>query len=305
MSVTQHLLATAKPATRNGRWRPVWRGRLQGSETAWAIAFVAPYAAVFVAFALYPIAYGFWMGRHPSLYAELVSDPRYLRTLINTALYVGLAVNIKMFLALLLSGFFMRRRWWIKVALVIYILPWALPGAPAYLSFHWMLIGEQGFLDSLLQTLFGIEGPIWFNDRGLALGSNIVATIWKWMPFWTVIFVAGRMAIPPEIYEAADMDGATGSRRFVHITVPLLANLYLVCTLLSTLWTLGDYSAVYFVSGGAPARSTDVLATLGIRYAFDVAQPQLGVAAMLSALPVAIPIVIVLLRKIQTTGVQL
>jgi multiple sugar transport system permease protein len=288
-----------------GRRRPAWRGPLHGSELVWAIAFVAPYAAVFLAFALYPIGYGLWMGREPALYAELVADPRYLRTLVNTALYVGLAVNVKMVLALLLSGFFMRRRRWIKALLVVFILPWALPTVPAFLSFHWMLIGEYGLVDSVLRELFDIEGPIWFNHRGLALGSNIVAYIWKWLPFWTVVLLAGRMAIPPEIHEAADMDGATAVQRFVHVTFPLLANIYLVCTLLSTVWTLGDFAGVYFVSGGAPAGSTDVLATLGIRYALDFAQPQLGAATMLSALPVLIPLVIALMRKVRAAGVQL
>ena len=282
-----------------------FRGRLQGSDVSSVIAFLIPYGAVFLAFAAYPIAYGIWMGREPALYRELFSDPHYLRAVANTFLYVGVGVNVMVFLALLLSGFFMHRRRWIKALLIIYILPWALPAVPAYLSFHWMLIGEQGLLNSLLRVLFGVDGPIWFNHRGLALGSNIIAYIWKWMPFWTLIFIAGRMAIPQEIQEAADVDGATGSRRFVHITFPLLANIYLVCTLLSTIWMLGDYSSVHFVSGGAPALSTDVLATLGIRYAFDYAQPQLGVAAMLSALPVLIPIVILLLRKVQTTEVQL
>src|SRR5262249_60370836 len=138
-----------------------------------------------------------------------------------------------------------------------------------------------------------------------ALASNIVAYIWKWMPFWTVIFLASRMAIPQEIYEAADVDGATGTRRFVHVTFPLLANVYLVCTLLSTIWTLGDFNVAYFVSGGAPAMSTDVLATLGIRYAFDLSQPDLGVAVMLSALPVLIPLVIVLMRRGQAMEIQL
>jgi len=291
--------------TKQGPAAQRFRRRLQGSEVSWVIAFLIPYGAVFLTFAVYPIACGIWMGREPALYRELLSDPRYLRAVANTILYVGVGVNIMLFLALLLSGFFMRRRWWIKALMIIYILPWALPAVPAYLSLHWMLIGEQGFLNSLLQVLFGIDGPIWFNHRGLALGSNIIAYIWKWMPFWTLIFIAGRMAIPQEIQEAADVDGATGSRRFVHITFPLLANIYLVCTLLSTIWMLGDYSSVHFVSGGAPALSTDVLATLGIRYAFDYAQPQLGVAAMLSALPVLIPIVILLLRKVQTTEVQL
>jgi len=305
MSPAQRVLAAGKPVLGNGEWRPAWRGQLHGSELTWAIAFVVPYAGVFFAFAVYPIAYGLWMGREPSLYAHVVSDPNYMRTVINTLLYVGLGVNVKMFLALLLSGFFMRRRRWIKALLVIYILPWALPAVPAFISIHWMLIGEQGLLDGILQALFGMEGPIWFNHRGLALASNIVAYIWKWMPFWTVIFLAGRMAIPQEIYEAADVDGATGTRRFVHVTFPLLANLYLVCTLLSTIWTLGDFNGAYFVSGGAPAMSTDVLATLGIRYAFDLGQPELGVAVMLSALPVLIPLVIVLIRRVQVMEVQL
>jgi multiple sugar transport system permease protein len=304
MSGTHQLLAAGKSVAA-GRGRPARHRRLYGSDVIWAIAFLTPYAAVFVAFVLYPVAYGLWMGRTPSLYAELVDDPLYLRTVVNTVLFVAIGVNLKMFMALLLSGFFMRRRRWIKAVLVVYILPWALPAIPAFLSIHWMLIGEQGLLNSLLSALLGLDGPIWFNDRGLALGADIAAYIWKWMPFWTVILLAGRMAIPQELLEAAAIDGATGTRRFVHVTVPLLANIYLVCTLLSTIWTLGDFTTVYYVSGGAPARSTDVLATIGVRYAFDVARPSLGVAAALSALPVLIPLVVVLMRRLQTRGVQL
>jgi multiple sugar transport system permease protein len=304
MSSTRQVLA-AGPRVFKGRRRPPRHHHLRGSDLTWAIAFVLPYAAVFFVFVVYPFGYAVWMAARPSLYTELIADRLYAPALVNTLLFVGLGVNVKMFLALLLSGFFMRRRRWIKALLVIYILPWALPAVPAFLSFHWMLIGEQGLLDGILQALFGIDGPIWFNHRGLALASNIVAYIWKWMPFWTVIFLAGRMAIPQEIYEAADVDGATGTRRFVHVTFPLLANVYLVCTLLSTIWTLGDFNVAYFVSGGAPAMSTDVLATLGIRYAFDLGQPELGVAVMLSALPVLIPLVIVLMRKVQATEVQL
>jgi multiple sugar transport system permease protein len=260
---------------------------------------------VFLAFVVYPIAYGLWMARDPSLYRDLIANPRYVQTVVNTALYVGFGVNVTMFLALLLSGFFMRRRWWIRALLPVYILPWALPAIPAFVSFHWMLIGEEGLINSLLSTLFGIQGPHWFHDRRLALGSNVVAYIWKWMPFWTLTFFAGRMAIPQEIYEAADVDGADGFRRFAHVIFPLLGNLYLVCTLLSTLWTIGDFTTVYLVSEGAPAYSTDVLATLGFHYAFDAAQPSLGVAAVLSALPVLIPITLVLMRVLQTREVQL
>ena len=304
MSSTQQVLA-AGPAALNRSRRPSWHRHVHGSELAWAIAFVVPYAAVFSAFVVYPIAYGLWMASQLSLYGELVADPLYARAVVNTVLYVGFGVNVKMFLALLLSGFFMRRRWWVKALLPVYILPWALPAIPAFVSFHWMLIGEEGLVDRVLSVLLGIQGPLWFNHRGLALGANIVSYIWKWMPFWTLTFLAGRMAIPQDIYEAADVDGASSCRRFAHVIFPLLGNLYLVCTLLSTLWTIGDFTTVYLVSEGAPAYSTDVLATLGFHYAFDAAHPSLGVAAVMSALPVLIPLVILLMRALQTREVQL
>ena len=133
----------------------------------------------------------------------------------------------------------------------------------------------------------------------------IVSYIWKWTPFWTVILMAGRTAIPHEVVEAAAVDGATGVRRFIYVTFPMLANLYLVCTLLSTIWTLGDFNTVFFVSGGGPALSTNVLATLGIRNAFQVGDPHLGMATVMSALPLLIPLVIVLMRRLSTSQVQL
>ena len=305
MSTTQQVLAAGPPVSLKGPWRPSGHRRLGSTDFRWAIAFVLPYVAVFCAFFIYPFGYALWMARNPSLYADLIADRSYLPTLVNTLLFVGFGVNVKMFLALLLSGFFMRRRWWIRALLAVYILPWALAAAQACISFHWMLIGEQGLVDRLLSELLGIDGPIWFNNRWLGLGSNIVVYTWKWMPFWTLIFLAARMKIPRDIYDSAEIDGATGLRRLVHVTFPLLANLYLVCTLLSTMWILGDFTTVYLVSGGGPGGSTDVLATLGFHYAFDTGRPALGVAAVMSALPVLIPIVIVLMRRLQTREAQL
>jgi multiple sugar transport system permease protein len=279
--------------------------RLQRAEVAWALAFLVPYAAVFAAFVVYPVAYGLWMARDPALYVDLIGDQRFVTTAINTLLYVGFGVNVMMFGALLLSGFFMRRQWWVRVLLVVFLLCWALPAVPAFISFHWMLIGEQGLLNSLLRELFGVEGPLWLNDPWLALGSNVIAYIWKWLPFWTLVFIAGRLAIPQEIYEAAAIDGAVGVRRFLHVLFPLLANLYLVCTLLATLWTAGDYTTVFLVSMGAPARSSEVLATLGMHYAFDAARPELGVAAVVAALPVLVPLALILMRRLHDGGVEL
>jgi multiple sugar transport system permease protein len=304
MSGTQQVFAAGPRISVKAPRRPSGYRHLHGSDFAWTIAFVLPYVAVFIAFVVYPFGYALWMAGKPSLYAELIADPSYLPTVVNTLLFVGLGVNIKMFLALLLSGFFLRPRWWIRALLAVFILPWAIAAAQSCVSFHWML-QEGGLVNGVLSALFGINGPIWFNDRWLALGSNIVVYIWKWMPFWTIIFLAARMKIPRDIYDSARVDGATGIRCFVHVTFPLLANLYLLCTLLSTLWTVGDFTTVYLVSGGGPAGLTHVLGTLGFHYAFDTGRPALGVAAALSALPVLIPIAIVLMRRLQTNEVEL
>jgi multiple sugar transport system permease protein len=245
------------------------------------------------------------MGSDPALYEQLFTDPRYLTTVVNTLLYVVIGVNVKMFLAFLLSGFFMRTRWWSKALLLIFILPWATPALPAYMSIHWFLNGQWGMLNNVLYLLFGIDGPVYLNEHWTGLAANIGAYIWKTLPFWTIILLAGRMAVPQELYEAASVDGATGLRRFAHVTLPLMANLYLVCILLDMVFALGDFNSTFFVSGGGPAMSTEVLATLGIRYAFTVALPRLGVACVMSALPLLIPLVILLMRKLRMSEGQL
>jgi multiple sugar transport system permease protein len=168
-----------------------------------------------------------------------------------------------------------------------------------------MLNGEWGLLNNLIWHLTGLTGPDWLTWRWTGLGSAVLSHIWKWLPFWTVILLAGRMAIPPEILDAARVDGATGFRMFLHVNFPLLANLYLICTLLATIFALGDYNPIFFVTGGAPAHSTEVLATLSIRYAFGMANPRLGVATAISALPLLLPLVVILMRKLRATQVQL
>ncbi|MCW3475261.1 carbohydrate ABC transporter permease [Limobrevibacterium gyesilva] len=283
----------------------VWEGLVPGSNALWAGAFVLPYIAVFLAFVIFPVGYGLWLGSAPATYRALFNDPIYMETVVNTLIFLAVGVNLKLFLALMLSGFFMRPQRWVKWLLLIFILPWAVPAIPTFISINWMLNGQWGFINNVIWTLFQVDGPPWLDNGSLALASNIVAYIWKWMPFWTLIFLAGRMAIPQELYESASVDGATGLNRFVHITFPIMANLYLVCTLLSVIWTLGDFNTVHFVSGGGPALQTHVLATLGIRDAFELSQPRLGMAAVISALPLLIPLVIVLMRKMGKGEVQL
>ncbi len=91
---TEQLLAVSSPLPAKGSARSP-RGPLRRSDLKWGIAFVAPYAAIFLAFVLYPFGYALWLAGEPALYAELIHDPLYLPTLVNTLVFVGIGVNVK------------------------------------------------------------------------------------------------------------------------------------------------------------------------------------------------------------------
>lgn len=293
-----HRAASVRP--------PPWRfNGPRGSDVVWAIAFLVPYVGILVGFAVYPICFGFWLGSQAEGYEDLFNNPLFWWTVFNTFLLVGVGVNVMLFLAFLLSGFFILPGRWIKALLVLFMLPWALPALPAFLSMHWMFIGYGGFLNSALEMIFGVEGPIWFNSYELAMLLNVLAYIWKWMPFWTLVFLAGRLAIPQDLYDAAAVDGAGGTSRFTFVTFPMLSNLYLISTLLATLWAAADFVTTYFVSSGAPALETEVLATFTFRMMFDYGYVELGLAAGLIVLPLTIPLTIMLIRRTQTAEMQL
>jgi len=272
-------------------------GALLRASDLWGTAMIAPYILIFAVFVLYPVAYGFWLGRHPMTYVALAKDPIFLRTVFNTIVFLAVAINVKMLLALTLSGFFVQPRWWIKFLLLVFILPWALPSIPTILSVRFMLNPEWGIINSTIFRLTLRDGPNWLNDPKLALSLAMAVHIWKALPFWTLVLIAGRLAISQDLYEAAAIDGANSWHKFRHITWPSLATLYLTCTILSTIWTLGDFNSVYLLTGGGPADLTHVLATLGIRY-LRLDEVDLYMAAVICALPVMLPLVYFMMRRL-------
>ena len=258
---------------------------------------VLPYLLVFVIFVLYPVGYGLWLARDPQNYVKLAEDPIFFRTLINTLVFLVVAVNLKMALALALSGFFVKTRWWIKITAALFILPWAVPSIPTILSVRFMLNPEWGVINQTIFHLTKLDGPNWLNDPTLALSLSMLMHIWKSLPFWTLILLAGRMAIPTEQYEAASVDGATGWQKFRFITWPSMRGLYLTSTVLSMIFTLGDFNSVYLLTGGGPADLTHVLATLGIRY-LRLDQIELAMASIVVALPFVLPLVYVMMKRL-------
>ena len=201
----------------------------------------------------------------------------------------------------------MRRGWWVQGAAAD--LHPALGGAGAA-RLHLDPLDAQRRVGASQQRAVrrcsASTGRAGSNSRWLALGRSSSSHIWKWMPFWTVILLAGRMAIPQEIYEAAEVDGATGLTP-VHATSP------------SRCWPTSIWSARCSRRSSPSATSTRCISSPAAgRRCRRTCWPRsasatpsrwrsrdLGVAAVMSALPLLIPLVIILMRKLRTTEVQL
>jgi multiple sugar transport system permease protein len=263
----------------------------------WGIVLLAPYVLVFAAFVVYPIGYGLGRARQPASYVALFNDPIFARAAVNTLIFLVVGINIKMLIALFLSGFFVEQRSWIKWLSVLFILPWAVPSIPTILSVRFMLNPEWGMVNQIIFKLTGDDGPNWLNDPAVALSMAIGVHIWKSLPFWTLILMTGRLAISHDLYEAADVDGASWWQKFRFITWPSMLTLYITCTLLSMIWTLGDFNSVYLLTGGGPADLTHVLATLGIRY-LRLDQLSLAMASIVCALPFVLPLIYFMMKRL-------
>ena len=263
----------------------------------WGALLLVPYVLVFAVFVIYPVVYGLWVARNPDSYVRLFQDPVIPRTVVNTLIFLLVGVNLKFLIALGLSGFFVQQKRWIQALLLLFLLPWAIPSIPTILSFRFMLNPEWGLINNTIFRLFGIDGPGWLTEPTLAFASSVLVHIWKSLPFWTLILITGRLAIPTELYEAASVDGASRWQQFRFITWPALATLYLTSTMLSMVWTLGDFNSVYLLTGGGPGDQTHVLATLGIRY-LRIDQLDLAMASIVMAMPLVLPLVIFMVRRL-------
>ena len=269
----------------------------------WGLILIAPYVLVFLAFVLYPVGYGLWLARHPESYVKLFNDPIFFRTVVNTLFFIIVAVNLKFLLALWLSGFFTHEQVWIRWVSVLFLLPWAVPSIPTIFSIRFMFNPEWGVINSTIFRLTAMDGPNWLNDPHIGLSLAMLTHIWKSLPFWTLILIAGRLAIPKDQYEAASVDGASTWQKFKFVTWPSIRTLYLTSTILSMIFTLGDFNSVYLLTGGGPADLTHVLATLGIRY-IRLDQVDMAMATIVCAMPFVLPLVYFMMNSLSKSDTE-
>jgi multiple sugar transport system permease protein len=268
------------------------------SRNMQGLVFSLPLILLFLAFVVYPLYFEVTQALDLYTYEVLFNDPIYVQTVVNTLVYVGIAVNLKLFLALLLSGLLDDDSRSTRFLSAIFLLPWAIPVLPGILSVRWMMSSQWGILNLITEDL-GLGTHHWLASRWTAMTALILFHIWKYLPFWTVILLAARRGIPRQLYEAAAIDGAGTLQTFRYVSVPLLAGIYLICSLLSMVFTMGDFTNVWLMTGGAPGDSTHVLATLAYRYTFKVGKIDWGVGVFATALPVTLLFIFVLIKKIR------
>jgi len=296
--VTESVAAGARTAGRVASRVPGTRLFARGSRNLPGLLFSLPLILLFLLFVAYPLFFEVSQGFDRTTYEVLFSDPIYVQTVVNTAVYVLVAVNLKMFLALLLSGLLQAEGRGTRFLSAIFLLPWAVPVLPGILAIRWMLSTQWGIMNLIMEDL-GVGTIQWLASRWIALGALIAFHIWKYLPFWTVILLAARRGIPRELYEAAAIDGSGGLGNFRYITFPMLKGIYLICSLLSMVFTMGDFTNVWLLTGGAPGDSTHVLATLAFRYTFLMGKIDWGVGVFATALPVTLLFIFVLIKKIR------
>jgi len=173
------------------------------------------------------------------------------------------------------------------------LLPWAMPAFVVYLVWRWLYDPLSGLINYALIDLGLVATPIAFlSDRSTAMLSVIVAHVWRNFPFYAISFLAGMQTISQELYDAAQVDGASRAQQFRHITLPGLYHIIGVVVLLTTIWTANAFEPVYLLTGGGPSDATMVYTMLV--YVMGMMNLRLGEAAAVSTLFLPLLIALVL-----------
>ena len=228
-----------------------------------------------------------------------VRDPVFLTTLRNTFVFTAisqaLVVILSTVLAFVLTASF-RGRWFVRF---LVLLPWTTPVALSAVIWLWMLDSIFSPFDWFAQLLHIVPpgGHIVFlGQSDLAMGSVIVLQTWRILPLATVILMAGLSAIPAEVSDAAEVDGAGFWRRLFGITLPLLSPVMTVALLFGIVFTFTDMAAVFVLTGGGPGNATQVLASWAFYKGINGGNLAVGAADALIMFPVLLGLAALLLR---------
>ena len=204
-------------------------------------------------------------------YSKVFSDPNFYHFLWRTIVWTVSNVTVHVFVGVCLAMLLNRPLWGKGIIRVLLVLPWAVPSYITALTWRGMFNTDSGAINLILRNLFGMQPIPWLTDATNAFLATIITNIWLGIPFMMVIALGGLQAIPKELYEAAEIDGASGWEQFKKITLPLLKPVMLPAITLGIVWTFNNINVVWLVSnGGQPGDQTHILVSFVYRAAFNL-----------------------------------
>ena len=278
-------------------------------ESGYHYLYVLPVLLALFFIIVLPTIYNIWLsfyekkvGEEPVFaylnnYVRLLSSPATLISLTNTFIYAFASVALKLAIglgaALLLNSRF-RGRSFVRA---LSIFPWAVPSYVAAVMF-WFNFARDGAFNRVLS--FAGIGPIHWLGYDHAMISVIILNVWHGWPFFMMGLLAGLQAMPQELYEASEIDGAKAHQRFYYITLPLLKPVMLTVVLLSLIWTMGEFAQIYLTTAGGPIDRTLTIPIAAYRLAF-MGEANISLAATYSALvlPLYLLLIFVTLRHMR------
>jgi ABC-type sugar transport system permease subunit len=289
--------------------------RVLGPDYRMAYLFVTPIVLLVLSLVAYPFTYAIYLSMTYKLvglppvfvgfenYIRLTWDGFFQRAVVNSFIFtfgsVGFKLVLGVVMALVLTSNIRWRSFWTGVLLI----PWVAPTVVSALNFLWIFDGSLGVLNYVLVRVLHVfpQGVGWLSEPGLAMASVVAVNIWRGFPFFGISFLAGMKAIPAELYEAAEVDGASVVQRFRHITLPGIRNIMIIVVLLSTIWTFNDFQIIYILTKGGPGGTTMVMPVLTYETAFGAQRLGEAIAVALYLLP-ALAVTIMVLARYMRKG---
>jgi multiple sugar transport system permease protein len=308
--------AVAKARTPRGRWRDVLEERrfLAPLLISPAVLFIALLIGAPLILAIY-LSFtdatagsltGDWVGFHN--YTDEWQSENFRRAFRNTILFTLLSQAIVLVGAAILAHFLIRPfrgRWFLRF---LVLLPWAAPVALGTIGWlwifestlsvvNWTLVHLQtGPLDALgIDLIDPLDPPQWLGRPNLAMASIIAVHSWRILPFATVIFIAGLASIPAEVDDAAKVDGATGIKKLIYVTLPLQLPIALVALLFGIVFTATDITVVYILTNGGPFNQTQMLTMWAFQTGIRGSSLGQGAAISLYLLPILVLVSVAML----------
>ena len=261
--------------------------RAERRARARGLLLLGPALVTLGAFTLYPTIWVCWLSlqrRMPIFdvnrfeglgnYVFLATDPRFWKATEVTLLFTGASVALELAGGVLAAIALRGLRAGSRIALSLLLLAWALPSVVTAKLFEWLYHPAAGLINFAL----GGIALNWLGDPRLALPGLILADVWRTLPFVAVLCYARLLAIPADIYEAAELDGAGAVATLTRITLPLLRRILMIALLFRTLDALRSFDLMFVLTGGGPAGTTETLTVYAYRSLFQAVQLGLGSA---------------------------